>query len=53
MTDFKSLRIESQHDAIAELVLIGPGRGNAMGPDFWRELRRRWPKSKVIRNGVH
>lgn len=38
MTDFKSLRIESQHDAIAELVLIGPGRGNAMGPDFWREL---------------
>ena len=22
----------------AEVVLTGPGRGNAMGPDFWREL---------------
>lgn len=24
--------------AVAELELIGPGKGNAMGPDFWREL---------------
>ena len=23
---------------IAEVVLVGPGKGNAMGPDFWREL---------------
>lgn len=25
-------------DHIAEVVLTGPGKGNAMGPDFWREL---------------
>lgn len=24
--------------SVAELELVGPGRGNAMGPDFWREL---------------
>ena len=25
-------------DAVAEVTLLGPGKGNAMGPDFWREL---------------
>ncbi|GAC84344.1 putative enoyl-CoA isomerase [Gordonia paraffinivorans NBRC 108238] len=25
-------------DDIAEVALKGPGKGNAMGPDFWREL---------------
>jgi enoyl-CoA hydratase len=25
-------------DAIADVVLLGPGKGNAMGPDFWREM---------------
>lgn len=25
-------------DHVATLTLIGPGKGNAMGPDFWREL---------------
>ncbi|NOJ93018.1 crotonase/enoyl-CoA hydratase family protein [Corallococcus coralloides] len=34
---YKSLRIEKA-DGIAELVLTGPGKGNAMGPDFWREV---------------
>ncbi len=24
--------------AVAEVVLVGPGKGNAMGPDFWREV---------------
>jgi enoyl-CoA hydratase len=24
--------------AVAEVRLLGPGKGNAMGPDFWREL---------------
>lgn len=37
MTTYRSLRIEQQ-DAVAELILLGPSRGNAMGPDFWREL---------------
>ncbi|MGE6763408.1 crotonase/enoyl-CoA hydratase family protein [Corallococcus interemptor] len=36
-TTYKSLRIEKA-DGIAELVLTGPGKGNAMGPDFWREM---------------
>ncbi|KFA93467.1 crotonase/enoyl-CoA hydratase family protein [Archangium violaceum] len=34
---YQSLRIE-QADGIAELVLIGPGKGNSLGPDFWREM---------------
>ncbi len=27
-----------KHDGIAEVELCGPGKGNAMGPDFWREM---------------
>jgi enoyl-CoA hydratase len=34
---YKSLRIE-QADGIAEVVLTGPGKGNALGPDFWNEM---------------
>jgi enoyl-CoA hydratase len=34
---YKSLRLEkSEH--IARVILIGPGKGNSMGPDFWREM---------------
>lgn len=25
-------------DGVAEVTLVGPGKGNAMGPDFWREM---------------
>jgi enoyl-CoA hydratase len=25
-------------EGVAEVTLLGPGKGNAMGPDFWREL---------------
>mgnify|MGYP002777976521 FL=1 len=35
---FESLRIDHPIDGVAELVLIGPGKGNTMGPAFWREL---------------
>jgi enoyl-CoA hydratase len=35
--DYKSLTIE-RYDGVAEIALIGPGKGNAMGPDFWREM---------------
>ncbi|HYH98401.1 crotonase/enoyl-CoA hydratase family protein [Hyalangium sp.] len=34
---YQSLRIEKA-DGIAEVVLIGPGKSNALGPDFWREM---------------
>ncbi|TLW94975.1 crotonase/enoyl-CoA hydratase family protein [Saccharomonospora piscinae] len=34
---YTSLSVErSGH--VAEVTLLGPGKGNAMGPDFWREL---------------
>lgn len=33
-----SLRLEPTVDGVSQLTLLGPGRGNAMGPDFWREL---------------
>ncbi len=38
MSSQVSLRIDRRDGGIAELVLLGPARGNAMGPDFWREL---------------
>jgi len=36
-TEYKSLRIEKQ-SGVTEIILTGPGKGNAMGPDFWREM---------------
>jgi enoyl-CoA hydratase len=39
MESLESLRIERE-GAIARVVLTGPGKGNAMGPAFWRELPR-------------
>jgi enoyl-CoA hydratase len=36
-TEYKSLRVEKQA-GVTEVVLTGPGKGNAMGPDFWREM---------------
>jgi enoyl-CoA hydratase len=32
-----SLQVK-QSGSVAEVTLVGPGKGNAMGPDFWREL---------------
>jgi len=37
MSEYKAVRLEKS-EAVAEVVLIGPGKGNAMGPDFWREM---------------
>lgn len=36
-TDYKSVRLE-RNESVVEVVLTGPGKGNAMGPDFWREM---------------
>src|SRR4051794_14722835 len=36
-TSFESLRID-RDGFVAEVVLLGPGKGNAMGPALWREL---------------
>jgi enoyl-CoA hydratase len=38
-----SLRL-SIRDHVADVVLRGPGKGNAMGPDFWRECPRVFEK---------
>ncbi|MFD1047498.1 hydantoinase B/oxoprolinase family protein, partial [Kibdelosporangium lantanae] len=35
--DLVSLQVK-QSGPVAEVTLLGPGKGNAMGPDFWREL---------------
>jgi enoyl-CoA hydratase len=35
--DLVSLKVDIA-DRVAEVTLLGPGKGNAMGPDFWREL---------------
>ncbi|MCM6772778.1 crotonase/enoyl-CoA hydratase family protein [Nocardia sp. CDC159] len=37
MTEWKAFTVESG-DHVARVTLTGPGKGNAMGPDFWREL---------------
>jgi len=36
-SEYKAIRLE-KGDGIAEAVLVGPGKGNALGPDFWREM---------------
>jgi len=36
--EHRSVRIDASRAPVAQLTLLGPGRGNAMGPDFWREL---------------
>ncbi|MTD58547.1 crotonase/enoyl-CoA hydratase family protein [Amycolatopsis pithecellobii] len=37
LEDLVSLKVD-RTGTVAEVTLIGPGKGNAMGPDFWREL---------------
>jgi enoyl-CoA hydratase len=37
MSEYRAVRVE-RSEGVAEVVLIGPGKGNAMGPDFWREM---------------
>jgi len=41
--EYKSVRLE-RSEAVVEVVLIGPGKGNAMGPDFWREMPELSPR---------
>ena len=38
-SDLRSLEVE-QAGGIVTVTMTGPGKGNAMGPDFWRELPR-------------
>lgn len=35
-TEHRSVRIDASNAPVATLTLLGPGRGNAMGPDFWQ-----------------
>ena len=37
MTEWKAFTVDTS-DRVATVTLIGPGKGNAMGPDFWDEL---------------
>ncbi len=36
-SDYESLTVEVK-DNVAQVTLIGPGKGNAMGPAFWAEM---------------
>lgn len=36
-SEFASLRVE-RSGAVVEVVLTGPAKGNALGPDLWRDL---------------
>ncbi len=36
-TSYESLEVEVK-DNVAQVTLIGPGKGNAMGPAFWAEM---------------
>lgn len=40
--EYASVRIEkgARHPHVAQVTLIGPGRNNGMGPDFWAEMPR-------------
>lgn len=43
-TAYKSLRVErpgeleNRPDGVAQITLIGPGKNNGMGPEFWEEM---------------
>lgn len=37
MGEYKAFTVETK-DHVAQVTLTGPGKGNAMGPDFWAEL---------------
>ncbi|MDV6014618.1 crotonase/enoyl-CoA hydratase family protein [Haloechinothrix sp. LS1_15] len=37
LDELVALRVE-RTGHVAEVTMLGPGKGNAMGPDFWREL---------------
>src|SRR3981189_193683 len=36
---YESVTVDSE-DRVAEVTLLGPGKGNAMGPAFWAEMPR-------------
>ena len=40
MENLVALRIEKNVPFVAEVILLGPGKGNAMGPQFWEECPR-------------
>ncbi|MCX5043202.1 crotonase/enoyl-CoA hydratase family protein [Aldersonia sp. NBC_00410] len=37
MSEWNAFTVETKN-SVAQVTLTGPGKGNAMGPDFWREL---------------
>jgi enoyl-CoA hydratase len=41
MSDAVALEV-TRHGPVAQVTLLGPDKGNAMGPDFWRELPLRF-----------
>jgi enoyl-CoA hydratase len=44
MENLVAFRVEKNVPHVAEVVLLGPGKGNAMGPQFWEECPRVFQK---------
>jgi enoyl-CoA hydratase len=40
-TPMSAVRVE-RSGAVAEVTLLGPGKGNALGPDFWAQMPGVW-----------
>jgi len=40
MDNLVALKVEKNIPYVAEVILLGPGKGNAMGPQFWEECPR-------------
>src|SRR4051812_45454814 len=57
-SSLKSVRVARSvaRTDVAEVTLVGPGKGNAMGPDFWREVpevferldREEWLRAIIV-----
>ncbi len=39
MNDLRAMSVATE-EGVAEVTLLGPGKGNALGPDFWSECPR-------------
>ena len=49
--EYESVSVETA-DHVATVTLIGPGKGNAMGPAFWAELPEVFEHPQVVHRGM-
>ena len=49
MENLVAFRVEKNVPHVAEVVLVGPGKGNAMGPEFWSGMSARFSRARQER----